>query len=184
MHQVRTFGPTNLDWVGVGSFVLTVFSNLKEEKMFEEKYFYARMWSARAMTQISAYLHFNGNCREAMTFYKECLGGELTLTTIGESPMAAQMPDMKDKIMHSVLAKDGFVLMASDMMGPEGVTKGDAISLSITGTSATELRTFFSKLSRDGKVNHELKEEFFGTYGDLTDKFGIDWMFQADAAKA
>ena len=98
--------------------------------------------------------------------------------------MATQMPDMKEKIMHSVLMKDGFVLMASDMMGPEGVTKGDAISLSITGTSAAELRTFFSKLSKGGNLTHELKEEFFGTYGDLTDKFGIDWMFQADTAKA
>jgi PhnB protein len=136
------------------------------------------------MTQISPYLHFTGNCREAMTFYKECLGGELTLTTIGESPMATQMPDMKDKIMHSVLTKDRFVLMASDMMGPEGVTNGDNISLSITGTSPEELRTFFSKLSKGGKVEHELKEEFFGTYGDLTDKFGIDWMFQADKPKA
>ena len=28
------------------------------------------------MTHINAYLNFNGNCREAMTFYAECLGGE------------------------------------------------------------------------------------------------------------
>ena len=152
--------------------------------MFKGKHFYAQTTGNSAMTQISAYLHFNGNCREAMTFYKECLGGELTLSTVGESPMAAQMPAMKEKIMHSVLTKDGFVLMASDMMGSEGFTKGNTISLSITGTTPEELRTYFSALSKDGNVLHELKEEFFGTYGDLTDKFGIDWMFQADKPKA
>ena len=36
------------------------------------------------MTQINAYLTFNGNCREAMQFYTDCLGGELYLQTIGE----------------------------------------------------------------------------------------------------
>ena len=135
------------------------------------------------MKQINAYLHFSGNCKEAMTFYKECLGGELTINTVGESPMAAQMPDMKDMIMHSVLTKDSFVLMASDMMGPEGTTKGNTISLCIIGANAEELKPIFSRLSKGGKVTHELKTEFFGTYGDLTDKFGIDWMFQADGAK-
>ena len=135
------------------------------------------------MKQINAYLHFDGNCREAMTFYKECLGGELTLNTVGESPMAAQMSDMKDMIMHSVLTKDGLVLMASDMMGPEGVTKGNTVSLCVIGANAEELTPIFSKLSEGGTVTHELKTEFFGTYGDLTDKFGIDWMFQADNAK-
>jgi PhnB protein len=29
------------------------------------------------MVQIYPYLAFNGNYREAMTFYKECIGGEL-----------------------------------------------------------------------------------------------------------
>lgn len=44
------------------------------------------------MTQINAYIGFNGVCREAMNFYKDCLGGDLMIQTIGESPMAAQFP--------------------------------------------------------------------------------------------
>ncbi len=118
-----------------------------------------------------------------MNFYKDCLGGELTLTTVGESPMAAQMPEMKDMVMHSVLSKDGFAVMASDMMGAEGPINGNTISLAVIGASAEELKSIFSKLSDGGKVTHELKEEWFGTYGDLTDKFGVDWMFQADSTK-
>ena len=34
------------------------------------------------MAQILAYLKFDGNCREAMTFYKECFGGKLTFNTV------------------------------------------------------------------------------------------------------
>ena len=45
------------------------------------------------MAQLNPYLNFDRNCREAMNFYKDCLGGELFLQTVGEMPeMAAQMP--------------------------------------------------------------------------------------------
>jgi PhnB protein len=53
-----------------------------------------------------------------MTFYQQCLGGELVLQKISESPMAARMPsEMGAKILHSSLTKENLVLMASDMMG-------------------------------------------------------------------
>ena len=44
------------------------------------------------MARLNPYLNFDNNCREAMNFYKECLGGELTLQTIGESPLCDKMP--------------------------------------------------------------------------------------------
>ncbi len=68
------------------------------------------------MAKINSYLTFNGNCRDAMTFYKDCLGGELSFQTIGESPLAEKMPpQMKECILHSMLITDGFVIMGSDM---------------------------------------------------------------------
>ncbi len=44
------------------------------------------------MTQINAYLSFSGNCREAMTFYQVCFGGQLDLKTFENSPMSEKMP--------------------------------------------------------------------------------------------
>ena len=132
------------------------------------------------MPQLNPYLRFNGNCREAMTFYQSCFGGQLNIQTVGETPAAGQMPpDLQDKVMHSVLAKDGFMLMASDMTGPAGVKNGDAISLAIMGSNKAEIEPIFAKLSAGGNVLHPLTEEYFGTFGDLVDKFGIGWMFQA-----
>jgi len=137
------------------------------------------------MKQLNPYLRFDGNCREAMTFYKNALGGELTLQTIGESPMASQTPaDAHKKILHASLNSGGIALMASDMMGPGGVKKGNEISLTVVGSSKEEAEAFFSKLSAGGNVTHPLKEEFFGLYGDLTDKYGISWMFNFETPKA
>ena len=39
------------------------------------------------MLQTTPFLLFDGNCAEAMTFYQKCLGGELNLTKLGDTPM-------------------------------------------------------------------------------------------------
>ncbi len=130
------------------------------------------------MTQINAYLNFNGFTKEAMTFYKECLGGELVMQKIAESPMAAQMPsEMGAKILHSSLINKGIVLMASDCMGA-AVNMGNNIALCVNCSSEEEINIFFTHLSAGGKINEPLQQSFWGaTFGSLTDKFGIHWMF-------
>lgn len=130
------------------------------------------------MTQINAYLNFNGQCREAMTFYQQCLGGELVLQKISESPMAARMPsEMGAKILHSSLTNENIVLMASDMMG-NNIVKGNSIGLCMSCGSSEEINSFFNNLSAGGKIIEPLHQSFWGaTFGVLTDKFGINWMF-------
>ena len=39
-------------------------------------------------SRLNPYLHFNGDARQAMEFYKSVFGGELTLSTFGENGMA------------------------------------------------------------------------------------------------
>jgi len=51
---------------------------------------------------INGYLTFNGNCREAMNFYKKCLGGELTFQTIGDSPLSEKM---NSKMQNAILTQ-------------------------------------------------------------------------------
>jgi PhnB protein len=131
------------------------------------------------MTQINAYLTFNGNCRYAMMFYKSCFGGELTLQTVEGSPMADKWPaDVQQNILHASLIKNSLVLLASDMVGPEGLTKGNTISLAVTCSSDKEIETFFSKLSAGGTVTHPLHKFFDGTIGALTDRFGVSWILK------
>ncbi len=134
------------------------------------------------MIQLHSYLTFNGNCREAMTFYKQCLGGELTLQTIGESPMADKMPiEMKEYILHATLTKESLVLMGSDMVSESGLQKGNSISLSLSCSSEEHIKNMYEKLSTDGKKDHPLENSFWGAlFGDLTDKYGNHWLLNYD----
>lgn len=137
------------------------------------------------MAQIISYLTFNGNCREAMTFYKNCLGGTLTFQTVGESPMSSKMPKrMKDCILHATLKKGSLALMGSDIVGEEGLQKGNSVSLSLTCSSEDEINNYYAKLSKGGSTDHPLKDTFWGAKsGDLTDKFGNHWLLSFDKNK-
>ena len=133
------------------------------------------------MTQINSYLTFSGNCREAMTFYKDCLGGELTLQSIGDSPMVDQWPNSaRNNILHASLVKSSLVLLASDLSGRGPLIKGNSISLSLNCSSKQEIETFFNKLAKGGQVVHPLHEFFAGTMGTLTDKFEKDWLLYCE----
>ena len=135
------------------------------------------------MAQLNPYIMFQGNCRQAMEFYQACLGGELNLQTVGESPSKDEMPpETHDHVLHSRLAAGEIVFMASDMMGPGEWVGGNAVSLCISGSTKAEIEAAFAKLAEGGTVNQPLIDVFFGTFGSLTDKFGINWMFQADPA--
>jgi PhnB protein len=130
------------------------------------------------VAQLNSYMIFNGNCREAMEFYQKCLGGELTLNTVGSTPAAAQMPSsMQDKIMHSSLKSGNITLMGSDMVEAEGYRHGNTLSLCLICDSRQEIESLFAKFSQGGRVRSPLKQEFFGTFGAIADKFGFNWMF-------
>ncbi|MFN8349511.1 MAG: VOC family protein [Spirosomataceae bacterium] len=131
------------------------------------------------MVQINPYLNFNGNCREAMLFYQSCLGGDLTLQPLAESPMAAQMPsESGNLILHGALQKNGTtLLLGSDMIGAHR-TNGNAVTLSLYCHSKEETRRCFNRLASGGEILEPLHQTFWGaTFGRLTDKFGNHWLF-------
>lgn len=130
------------------------------------------------MKAINSYIGFNGKCREAMMFYKECLGGELELQVKDSSPSGQFQSNGKDKILHSSLTIDGVqVLMGSDMTDQDGYTKGNNIALALNCDSEVEIFSLFDKLGKGGRVSAPLKEEFWGALlGTLIDKYGIKWM--------
>lgn len=132
------------------------------------------------MASLNPYLTFNGNCREAMTFYKECLGGELALMPVGETPVASQVPPhMKDSILHSTLKTGGFEIMATDMT-PEAFATGNDMHLCLGCKTDEEINSLFEKLSAGGKVKQPIHQMFFGLIGTLVDKFGKSWILELD----
>lgn len=134
---------------------------------------------------IHAYLTFNGNCRQAMTFYQDCLGGELCFQTLGESPLASGLPaHMQHYLVQASLSRNGLVLMGSDMVGEQGLVKGNAVSLMLHCSSPEETQVCYEKLSREGQAAQTLEPTYWGGLsGDLTDKFGNHWLLHYKGRK-
>ena len=133
------------------------------------------------MPALNPYLNFNGNCEEALNFYKEAFDGEIIqLGRYGESPMKSP-EEIKDKIIHGRLQFGDVLIMASDAMNKNGVNNGDNISLSIECDTNDQLEKVFTKMSDGGKITMPLQDQFWGAkFGMLTDKFGFHWMFNCE----
>ena len=131
------------------------------------------------MTTLTPYLLFDGNCKQAMEFYRACLGGELIVTVVKDSPAKDRMPaSQHDKVLNARLKGSNVDISASDWLRPDRTPiRGTTSCLYLSGGSFQELKSFFEKLSEGGEVTDPLSQQFFGTYGALNDRFGVRWMF-------
>ena len=141
------------------------------------------------MTNINPYLNFDGKAEEAMNFYKGVFGGEFAGPVMrwGEAPGCEEfnLADTdKGKVMHMALPiSDGNVIMASDSLdgvGP-GLSVGNNVSIAIGPKSREEADRLFNGLSAEGQVQMPMAEAFWGGYfGSFVDKFGINWLINAE----
>ena len=135
------------------------------------------------MLKVTPFLLFDGNCDEAMTFYHECLGGDLTITKLGDTPMKEQFPAVKhNRVINAYIKCGDIEISATDWMAsPEfDPVQGNTYAIFVTGDSIHELQPVFDKL-KDGDNNsclQELHEMPFGIYGQFYDKFGVQWIFR------
>jgi PhnB protein len=134
------------------------------------------------MTKLSPYLLFDGKCREAMEFYHSCLGGDLRLTRVKDSPAKDQMPAFQqEKVVNAYLSAGQVEISASDWLMPNQTpVRGNTVCMYLNCGSYEELKAHFDKLSHNAEVTDPLKDVFFGYYGALNDQFGVRWMFQAN----
>jgi PhnB protein len=103
-------------------------------------------------SRITAYLVFNGNCREAMQFYKKCLGGRLFLQTMEQSPSGKSMPaKLKKHVLHAVLKGDRFMIFGTDVVPDEGRLTGSNIMMAFMCSSKKQLHSLCKKLSGQKK---------------------------------
>jgi PhnB protein len=138
------------------------------------------------MKEVNTYLNFDGNCREAMEFYKKCLGAELQLMPFSEGPadLLKEAKEAKDRIMHARLTKGSTLLMASDTMPGMPFQQGNNFSVSIQCESLPEIEKLFTAFGEKGKVTMPLQDQFWGArFGMLKDQFGIHWMFNFEHPK-
>jgi len=132
------------------------------------------------MKEIVTFLNFDGNCREAMEFYKTCFAAEVFLLPYSEAP--GDFPwvteETKDKIMHSSLTKGSLtILMGADTISSRPFQQGNNFSVTIHCESLQEIDALFTALGDNGEITMPLQETFWATrFWMLTDRFGIRWM--------
>jgi PhnB protein len=146
--------------------------------MIQQKYPLKR----RLQMSVDVYLNFNGNCREAVTYYTQVFGTqEPRLMSFGDAPPNPdyELPEeAKSLIMHSRLSIFGSNVMFSDVFPGMPFVLGNNISLAIVVDDLDALQSAFDKLKEGGNVGMELQETFWSKrYGSLTDKFGVQWQF-------
>lgn len=130
---------------------------------------------------LEPYLFFNGRCEEAINFYKEALGAEVTLQMrMNEAPEShppgAVPPGFENKIMHANLRIGTMNLMVSDGNSDAAPSfKGFTLSLGVADAPEAERR--FNALAQGGKVVMPLGKTFWSPcFGMLEDRFGVGWM--------
>jgi PhnB protein len=131
------------------------------------------------MEATNIYLTFDGNCREAITFYGKCLAAQPDFTPFSAGPpdMAASAKTAPERILHAELKSGPMVLMASDSIPGMSFRQGNNFSISISCESEAEMDRLFAALGQNGTVTMPVHDAFWGgRFGMLTDRFGIGWM--------
>jgi PhnB protein len=136
------------------------------------------------MKAFQPYLNFDGNAAEAMKFYQKCTGGQLDIQTFGDVKMPGP-PGSENRVVHARLTNGpAAVVMASDTMPGQPFTTGTNCWVNVDCETVEEIERLFKAFAEGGKVTMELADQFWGArFGMLTDKFGVQWMFNCELKK-
>jgi PhnB protein len=106
--------------------------------------------------QVQPYLFFEGRCDEAIAFYRDAVGAEVTmLMRYKDAPVQAMAtPENADKVLHAAVRIGETVVLASDGRC-SGQPSFDGMALSLTAADDAEAERLFAALS---------------------DRFGVRWM--------
>ena len=126
------------------------------------------------MTAPTPYLTFPGTAREALTFYRDVFGGELTLHTFADF---GRDDGPADAVAHGILTGP-VALFAADAAAGEGTVRIEGVLFSLLGTADPEtLHAWFGRLSHGGTDIDPLQRRPWGASdGQVTDRFGVRWL--------
>ena len=133
--------------------------------------------------KIDPYLHFNGNCAEAIEWYEKAFNTKVSqVMRYGDAPAEDGYeiePGTENFIGHATLQVGETGLMLCDAPDEEH-RFGTGISLHISFDDIDSLKVAFDTLKDGGKVLMEIAPTFWSeNFGIVTDKFGVHWMFSA-----
>lgn len=136
------------------------------------------------------YLIFDGEAEVAFEFYADVLQAEKQgVSKFKDMILGPDDPpipeEAEERVMNASLQlPNGSYLMFSDTFPGMPYQKGNNVSITLVYDTIEETKLVFDKLSEGGTINMELQETFWSPlYGNLTDKFGVEWQLSTDEAE-
>lgn len=147
----------------------------------------------------TTHLNFAGTAREALGFYAEVFGGEISIATYAQFGMPAELPGASNVVFGRVDAPNGFRVLAYDtpgqpaagLAGPAGETKreqGTTVTtqpffLAVSGETLDEISGYWNSLSAGATVIEPLAASSWSAgSGMLRDRFGVTWVLDVAAS--
>jgi len=130
---------------------------------------------------VQTYLWLDGKTQEALDFYKQAVGAEVTaMMRFKEAPDQSMISEgSEDKVMHAAFKVGDTEVLISDGRN-QGNPKFDGFSLALHAKDPTEAEKYFKALSAGGEATMPLSKTFFAkSFGMLKDRFGVNWMVMA-----
>lgn len=128
---------------------------------------------------ICPYLLFNGNARQAMTFYQQVLGGNLQISPFSDMPDFEENidPVHADRVMNAQLTFDDGLLMASDGCPDQPVGPMEGFAVALEFPDADRAADIFERLGEGGTVLMPWAPTFWAAgFGMFKDQYGVTWM--------
>lgn len=130
---------------------------------------------------VNPYLFFPGNAEQAVTFYQQVFGGQLSINRRGDVDPSAS-PEERNQVIFALLTGGDITLRASDR-ADTSTDPQTRIELSVIGTDEARLRAVFNGLASGGTIRANLEKQFWGdVFGAVTDKYGIGWQVNIGSA--
>ena len=130
---------------------------------------------------VQTYLWLDGKSQEALDFYKQAVGAEVTaMMRFKEAPdQSVISKGSEDKVMHAAFKVGGTEVLISDGRN-QGNPKFDGFSLALHAEDPAEAEKYFNALAKGGEATMPLSKTFFAkSFGMVKDKFGVNWMVMA-----
>ena len=127
---------------------------------------------------LTPYLHFSGNCEEALQTYQKIIGGSFEIENRYDNPNMDAPEDYKDKVLHARYSLNGLLFMACDVFpGQTAASTSGSVALSLELSELENAKKVFADFAQESDVHVQFEKQFWGDWhGNLTDKFGIRWM--------
>ncbi len=126
------------------------------------------------MTGAVPYLFLPGTARQALTFYRDVFGGDLTLNTLADF---GRDDGPADAVAHGELSGP-VSLFASDATGGDRTFHATGLAFSLLGSAPpATLRAWFDGLTVGATELDPLAVRPWGaTDGQVVDRFGVRWL--------